>query len=209
MNVWKLRRLLTGVVLLMLGIYSLGEGISDWIGLSGDLKDFNALPANECNVGDYVEGDVNWSLGYYCEEETTKEGKTIGKSRYYLIPFGENQDMLIGIKVKESEFEQFEALCDATYAAEDIPTDIGIGKFQGKIVACDDEESSYLKEFIEEGLELNDGAYTDYAVPYYIEPVSSSDGTFGVGFGIVCCLGGIIIILRCIKNKKHNVEEVA
>lgn len=71
-----------GLIFLLVGATMAGIGLKDFIGYSGHLLNFNEIQTNDCQVGDYVEGNINLVLGWYCEEESKRNGVTTRKSRY-------------------------------------------------------------------------------------------------------------------------------
>jgi len=179
-----------GAVLLIAGIIALGIGFKDWVSLTRNVTDFNQMNVAECKTDMYVSGQVNESLGCYCEEDHKKNGVVTSTSRYYLVTCGENQDTLIGVKVEENEFDTYDALYDRTMAFYSEETDSiePLGKITGKLRRCDNELEGYLKEYL--GEELGD-AY----VPYYIEEVTIEDSKFMMMTGGVVGGAGLIIII--------------
>ena len=197
----KGRAIGSGIACIILGIVYLGLVFTDMSNLKKTV-DFNQMNAADVGSADYVSGSVNMTMGYYCEETRTKYFIPVGKSRYYLVPFGKDQDKLIGLKVKKSYFEDFDKLVKKTveYLESGVES-ASIGTFKGRVKSCDSEESKYLKEFWN-GIDMG-----DTCVEYYVDVTTDSDNYFSLGFGFfILLLGVLVIVLEIKKRKRQGVE---
>ena len=197
-----------GIGLLVIGLAGFIMGLRAWIGLSGDVQDFNTMDEVTCQEGAFVEGEISSAFGYYCEEEITKNGTTTSRNRIYLIPFGENQKKFIGIKVSERQFSTFEQLTDETYAHIDGNTlePQSLGLFQGEIKKCDTEILGYLEEtFADLGEDVDS---SELYVPYYIECTTlESNVWMTIMGGVASIIGGILLIGQNLKKKRQQKIE--
>lgn len=169
-------------------------------------KDLSTVTDADIKKGVYVKSDVNFTLGYYCEETTSRRGITTSKKRYYLVPYGADRSKYIGIKVSGSNLDEFQKLESSSVSfftgAGQEPA--SIGTFYGKLKECDSEESKYLKEFFQD---LDSQNPEQFYTPYYFQLVTE-DGAknlmmigavmFGVGVLIV-----VIFVMVDMKGRKN------
>ena len=168
-------------------------------------KDLATVSEADIQKGVYVKSDVNFTLGYYCEETTSRRGITTSKKRYYLIPYGADSSKYIGIKISGSNLDEFQKLesSSASYFVGTGQEPASIGTFYGKLKECDSEESKYLKEFFQD---IDSQNPEQYYTPYYFELVTE-DGAknlmmigaamFGVGVLLL-----IVFVLVDVKGRK-------
>ena len=180
-----------GLTLFGIGLIAFIVGFKDWFSLKHNAINLNTIQAAECKEGKYLTGEIKETLGCYCEEEHKENGVVKYTNRYYLITFGEQDDMLISIKVSESDYDDYEALFDSTMAYFEGESDniAPLGNISGKLKKCDAELEGYLKEYLGE-------EFVDAYVPYYISQISpSSCGTIMKIGAVVGGIGLVILIL--------------
>lgn len=193
----------SGIVSLIIGLIFMIQGGSDFFALSGDkeVQDLMTLTSETCKKGKYVKGEVIACYGCFCEEVTTRNGVPMRTDRYYLIPYGEDGSLIIGVKVASNQFDAYENLCDQTYEVLEgtrDKIDAYVLPIQGKIKKCNFKMKGYLEDFFE------DPNYEDYCMPYYIEEASAFSGKILFVFGIIFFIfGGSITGFFVAKRVKY------
>ncbi len=157
-------------------------------------KDLATATDADIQKGVYVKSDVNFTLGYYCEETTSRSGITTSKQRYYLIPYGTDRGKYIGIKVSDGDLDDFQKLENSSIS---YFTGVGqepasTGTFYGKLKECDDEESKYLKEIFQDFDSQNP---EQFYTPYYFLLVTEKDVKETMITGIAIFGAGLLILI--------------
>lgn len=170
-------------------------------------KDLTTIADADIQKGVYVKSDVNFTLGYYCEETTTFSGVTT-KQRYYLIPYGADRSKYIGIKVSGSDLNEFQKLENSSisyFIGEGQEPD-SIGTFCGKLKKCDSEEAKYLKEFFTDFDSQNP---EQFYIPYYFQMVTEEGAKNLMMIGVAMFSAGlailIVLVFVDVKARKNTV----
>lgn len=187
--------LLIGIVLIFIGI----DTISSY---PKTMKDFNHIDYSEPIEGTYLQGDISYTLGTYCEESYQINFITTSRARYYLIPFGEKQEKYISIRVPKEEFAKFDEL------SLDVSEEgYFIGKYQGRVRRCKADVERYLIKNLQYYSFGED--YSELYVPYYIDYTTKGMGVEKIIIGIICIVGGMIgtFLPYYLKRRKSSLNS--
>ncbi len=200
------RLLISGIICCVIGLGFTLFGVRDWIGLSGNLSDFNQMENSEIREGKYVKGEITACLGAYFEEEIkTTFGRSRNKKRIYIIPVGEKKTVLIGVLVGEHRFRDFDNLTMRTL--QNMKADNGsIGTYQGRICKCNGRMSEFLGDY--KAQFKNSSKLKDCFVPYYIDSSDASGGVISTVVGGGAVIVGLIIIFF-VFLPKYKAEKYA
>ncbi len=203
-----MKKYLILLVIIVLGGYFAVDGYTTKKNIP-TAKDLATISEADIQKGVYVKSDVNFTLGYYCEETTSRRGVTTSKKRYYLIPYGADRSKYIGIKVTSSNMDEFQKLesSSVSYFTGTGQEPASIGTFYGKLKKCDSEESKYLKEFFQD---LDSQNPEQFYTPYYFELVTEKGaknlmmiGAALLGVGILLLIIFVLVDVKARKNTAY------
>lgn len=209
-----------GIILLILGIIFTVMAVKEYLGISGNLINLNNAKLEDLKAGDYVELDIEYSFGSFCENvQTTNYVFKKTTDQYYLINTMEGDSYFAGVKIADSKKDDLENLTSYTYYETDVNP--GPLHYKGKLVKTDSEVNGYLKDYLhdmlnyyagEDGLSATDISKVDsYILPYYISVMNPKSSLISVAIGSVFALLGLIFIIVgiVIKKKAANAPEPA
>lgn len=205
----KIKAYLIAIILVIGGAFVLVMGIKDLNGMKNP-EDLNALKAEDIEKGMYVQGVTNFVLDYYCYEEETTLGVIKNETnRWYLIPFGENLDCYIGVKVSgDAAFKKYETVCDDTWAylegtAASPQYNLDV---RGKVAMCSGEIKENLESYVAQFSAAIGEDCSDMFVDYYIDLTTTNGNVATIVFGAVMIVGGIGFLLFTLMRAKKEEE---
>lgn len=205
----KVKAYLVAIILVIVGAFILVMGIKDLNGMKNP-ADLNELKAEDIEKGLYVQGVTNFVLDYYCYEEETTLGVIKNETnRWYLIPFGENLDCYIGVKVSgEKDFEKYEQVCNDTWAylegtsaSPQYNLDV-----RGKVARCSGEIQDNLESYVAEFSAAIGEDCSDMFVNYYIDLTTTNGNVATIIMGAVVIVAGIGFLVFTLNRAKKEEE---
>ncbi len=205
----KVKAYLVAVVLMICGGFMLVMGIKDMNGMKNPV-DFNELAPEDVEKGMYVQGVTNFVLDYYCYEEETTLGVIKNETnRWYLIPFGENLDCYIGVKVSgDKNFEKYEQVYNDTWAYLEGTSDSPKYNLdvRGKVAMCSGDVKKNLDSYIAEFSALMEEDCSDMFVDYYIDLTTTNGNVALIVVGALMIVGGIGFLVFTLNRAKKEEE---
>ncbi len=202
-----------GCASILMGIFFTIIGVYDCMGLNGELINLNEASASDLQDGDFVELDVNYAYYSFCENvETTNYIFKRTTHQYYLIDSLQDDYYFIGLKISDSKTDDLEALSDYTFYVTD--TNPGTLHYVGKIKSANNELYGYMQDYVYDlysivyGYTLTDDdkeILDSYMLPCYVEVMTPSSYIKFIVIGLLFFIGGIIVIIISVMNKKNTV----
>ena len=116
---------------------------------------------------------------------------------YYIIPYGEEWEKYIGVRVKESKAPDLDRICDDTWeylmGNEEITLDNTV-LVKGNVRLMDYEESKYFKEWFRD-MEFTDDEIEDCVVEYVLVDDRFADDISPLRLYLMCGVGIIIFLI--------------
>lgn len=116
---------------------------------------------------------------------------------YYIIPYGEEWEKYIGVRVKESKALDLDRICDDTWeylmGNEEISLDNTV-LVKGNVRLMDYEESKYFKEWFRD-MEFTDDEIEDCVVEYVLVDDRFADDISPLRLYLMCGVGIIIFLI--------------
>ena len=134
------------------------------------------------------------SAVYDCfAEYEDSDGKIYG---YYIIPYGEEWENYIAVRVKESKASELDSICDDTWEylmGNDVSLDRTVS-VKGNVRSMDYDESKYFKEWFED-MEFSEDEIDEYAVNYVLVDDRFADDISPLRLYLMCGIGIIIFFI--------------
>lgn len=195
---------------MILGGLTLVDGYTNWKGIHGEVEQLNEMTEADMQRFPYVEEGISEVLAPYCEEELSLF--IIGvKERYYLIPFPNEENKYMSIKMKSgtfffrdqnmSEMETYILIHGGQLPFETV--------IQGRLTAIDNSVQLYMGEAVREISGIRDEeTLKTMMTPYCIEVTSDKEAKRdmligGVVFGS-CVFFIILNIKAALRKRKIN-----
>lgn len=115
---------------------------------------------------------------------------------YYVIPYGEEWENYIAVRVKESKAPELDRICDDTWAylmGEDVSLDHTVS-VKGNVRLMDYDESKYYKEWFQD-MEFSEDEIEEYAVNYVLVDERFADDISPLRLYLMCGIGVIIFLI--------------
>lgn len=191
-----------GIFLMIIGLFCLIQtgALRDSIAFLGEFKNINEVNKGEGLLGKYVQGNVDETLGRYMCDVIDSENSI----SYYLIPFGRNKDMYIGLQVNGIYDPSYDIL-DIHHINKRLNLSDYSMNIRGRIKKCSNEEEKRMKEYIKGILGKND--YDDIYIPYYIASRDFEECGINTMLGIFWFCVGIIIVRKGIQEYRLRKKE--
>lgn len=183
------KRMIFGIILILLGIIFVQVGCEDVIGYLGASESIFDISADEIVTGKYYVVDNNVLFDYYATDD---DGA-------YYITFTYDSDgymKYIGYYVANADIELADAIVDNTWNMYDGLEDSGVympGK--GYAYRMEGTEKKYFKEFIEESGYTEDDCVYWTIVPTKMSEVADFDSYVAAAIGLALMIGGIALII--------------
>ena len=202
-----------GAILLIVGVACFVMQMMDYKEISKPLPDINEMSESDLTVDGFVEGTANATLDYYCEETETVAGFIkVGQSRWYLVPFGQEEEVrYIGVKVGSKQFDEYEQMCADTwkYLEGDTDTLSYSTDIIGKVSTLDSEERQFLDEYAAAVAEVQGRTEIDQIfVPYFIDYTSKKEIWIFAGVSLLFAVGGLFLIISTIRSAARRSRQV-
>lgn len=91
-------------MVMFLSGFTLVNAYINWKGIHGEMGKLNEMTETDMRQYPYVEGNISAVAGPYCQEEVSLFGIIGIKDRYYLIPFLNEEDKYMSIKMRSWTF---------------------------------------------------------------------------------------------------------
>ena len=198
-------------VIMILGGLTLVDGYTNWKGIHGEVEQLNEMTEADMQRFPYVEESISSVLAPYCEEELSLLHIIGIKERYYLIPFPNEENKYMSIKMKSgifffkdqniSEIETYILTHEGQLPFETV--------IQGRLTAIDNGVQLYMGEAVREISGIRDEeTLKAMMTPYCIEVTSDKEAKRdmligGVVFGS-CVFFIILNIKAALRKRKRN-----
>lgn len=210
MSSGKARLAILLVVLFFAGIFLTVDGFKNTRGVKNAV-DFNEMEYDSVKKNLYVKGTTDVVMDYYCEETKTTNGVKTGTSRWYLIPYSNDnvQYHYIAVKVSDKMIDDYEKVLEDTIAFDEGKVDkLSYElKVQGKIRECTGKVKKYFDEYVAEVEKETNEDWSDNFAPYYIQMVSTNGARtsliIGIVLSVVC---GAILVIWFIKSRSEKAQ---
>ena len=115
---------------------------------------------------------------------------------YYIIPYGEDWENYMAVRVKESKAAELDSICDDTWEylmGNDVSLDRTVS-VKGNVRPMDYDESRYFKEWFE-GMEFSEDEIDEYAVDYVLVDDRFADDISPLRLYLMCGIGILIFFI--------------
>ena len=115
---------------------------------------------------------------------------------YYIIPYGEDWENYMAVRVKESKAAELDSICDDTWEylmGNDVSLDRTVS-VKGNVRSMDYDESRYFKEWFED-MEFSEDEIDEYAVYYVLVDDRFADDISPLRLYLMCGIGILIFFI--------------